>query len=140
MRISAKWLKDPGAETVMGMLEQSGYQAYFVGGCVRDTIAGRATSDIDITTDARPEKVVELAEAQNLRVVPTGIAHGTVTVIAGRPYEITTFRRDIETDGRRAVVAFADTIEEDANRRDLTMNAIYADREGASQRPRWWPS
>jgi poly(A) polymerase len=88
-------------------------------------------ADVDIATDARPEAVTRLAEAAGLRVVPTGIEHGTVTVIAqGVPHEVTTFRRDVETDGRRAVVAFSQDVAEDAARRDFTMNALYADARG----------
>jgi poly(A) polymerase len=112
-------------------LEAAGYRALFVGGCVRNALLGVPVADVDIATDARPETVTRLAEVAGLRVVPTGIEHGTVTVIAGgAPHEVTTFRRDVETDGRRAVVAFADDVTEDAARRDFTMNAIYADLRG----------
>ncbi|MCV6596149.1 MAG: CCA tRNA nucleotidyltransferase [Mangrovicoccus sp.] len=110
------------------MLTDAGHQALFVGGCVRNGLLGAPVSDLDISTDARPERVMELAKAAGLKPLPTGIDHGTVTVLAnGRPYEITTFRRDVASDGRRAVVAFADRVEEDAARRDFTMNALYAD-------------
>jgi poly(A) polymerase len=86
---------------------------------------------VDISTDAPPETVSNIAERAGFKPVPTGIDHGTVTVVAeGKPHEVTTFRRDVETDGRRAVVAFSDRIEEDAQRRDFTMNALYADRHG----------
>ena len=92
---------------------------------------GRPVADIDIATDARPDQVMALAEAAGLKPVPTGVAHGTVTVVAGgRPFEVTTFRRDVETDGRRAKVAFTDEIAEDAARRDFTMNALYARPDG----------
>ena len=114
----------------MKMLAEGGHQSWFVGGCVRDAIIGKPVSDIDIATDALPERVKELAGMLGLPVIPTGIEHGTVTVISGRPFEITTFRRDVETDGRRAVVAFSDSLEEDAGRRDLTMNALYANFDG----------
>jgi poly(A) polymerase len=88
-------------------------------------------TDIDIATDATPENVTNIAEKSGFKVIPTGIDHGTVTVVAGgKPHEVTTFRRDIETDGRRAVVAYSPHIEEDARRRDFTMNALYADRTG----------
>jgi poly(A) polymerase len=88
-------------------------------------------NDIDISTDATPQAVSSLAEAASFKVVPTGIDHGTVTVVAQEvPHEVTTFRRDVETDGRRAVVAYSTKIEEDAQRRDFTMNALYADRLG----------
>ena len=92
--------------------------------------------DIDIATDARPEAVSDLAERAGLKAVPTGIDHGTVTVVArGLPHEVTTFRRDVETDGRRAVVAFSTDIADDARRRDLTMNALYARPDGTVADP-----
>ncbi len=113
------------------MLTDAGQQAFFVGGCVRNDLLGQPVSDIDIATDARPDRVMELAESAGLKAVPTGIEHGTVTVVSGgMPHEITTFRKDIETDGRHAVVTFSDRPEEDARRRDFTMNALYADRTG----------
>nr|WP_236549724.1 CCA tRNA nucleotidyltransferase [Profundibacterium mesophilum] len=115
----------------MDCLARGGHQALYVGGCVRDALIGREASDIDISTDALPREVMRLADAEGFRCVPTGIDHGTVTVIAeGRAHEVTTFRRDVETDGRRAVVAFSRDIAEDAMRRDFTMNALYADAEG----------
>jgi len=136
MRIAADWLMTPGARTVCALLAEGGHQAWFVGGCVRNAIIGAAATDIDITTDARPDRVMALAQAAGLRVVPTGFDHGTVTVVVdGAPYEVTTFRRDVETDGRHAVVAFADSLEQDAARRDFTMNALYADAEGAVRDP-----
>ncbi|MGR3806105.1 CCA tRNA nucleotidyltransferase [Marinibacterium profundimaris] len=126
-RLSAPWLDHAPARAVCAMLEHGGHQALFVGGCVRNALLGVPVSDLDICTDARPERVIALAKAAGLKPVPTGIDHGTVTVVADHePFEITTFRRDVRTDGRRAVVAFADTIEEDARRRDFTMNALYA--------------
>lgn len=113
------------------MLEDAGFQALFVGGCVRNALLGAPVADLDISTDARPETVVKLAGQAGLKAVPTGIDHGTVTVIADHePFEITTFRRDVETDGRRAVIAFADNIQDDAHRRDFTMNALYARIDG----------
>jgi poly(A) polymerase len=131
MRITGDWLAQPGTQALCGALEAAGYRALFVGGCVRNALLGVSVADVDIATDARPETVTRLAEAAGLRVVPTGIEHGTVTVIAcGVPHEVTTFRRDVETDGRRAVVAFADDVTEDAARRDFTMNALYADLRG----------
>jgi poly(A) polymerase len=131
MRITGDWLAQPGTQALCGALEAAGYRALFVGGCVRNALLGVSVADVDIATDARPETVTRLAEAAGLRVVPTGIEHGTVTVIAGGvPHEVTTFRRDVETDGRRAVVAFAQDVAEDAARRDFTMNALYADLRG----------
>jgi poly(A) polymerase len=131
MRIAGDWLAHPGTQGLCAMLEAAGHQALLVGGCVRNALMGVAVGDVDLATDALPEKVSNLAEKASFKVVPTGIDHGTVTVIAdGRPHEVTTFRRDVETDGRRAVVAFSTQIEEDAQRRDFTMNALYADRQG----------
>ena len=131
MKIAPDWLKDPAAQRVCAMLTDAGFQAWFVGGCVRNALIGAGASDLDITTDARPETVTELGEKAGFRVVPTGIDHGTVTVVVnGTPFEITTFRRDVDTDGRHAIVAFADTAEEDARRRDFTMNALYAAPDG----------
>jgi len=130
-RIAGDWMTAPATQAVMAALTGGGHGAWFVGGCVRDALMGRPVGDIDISTDARPERVIELAEAAGLKAVPTGIDHGTVTLVAGgRPFEVTTFRRDVQTDGRRAVVAFADTMAEDARRRDFTMNALYADADG----------
>ena len=131
MRIAADWLAAPETQAVCAMLLAGGRQALFVGGCVRNALMGRPVADIDIATDARPDQVMALAEAAGLKPVPTGVAHGTVTVVAGnRPFEVTTFRRDVETDGRRAKVAFTDEIAEDAARRDFTMNALYARPDG----------
>jgi poly(A) polymerase len=113
------------------MLERAGHAALFVGGCVRNALLGQGVTDIDIATDATPEEVLALAAGAGLKAVPTGAEHGTVTVVSGHfPYEVTTFRRDVETDGRRAVVAFSRDIAEDAARRDLTINALYARSDG----------
>ncbi|MRX49287.1 CCA tRNA nucleotidyltransferase [Paracoccus sp. S-4012] len=109
------------------MLSDGGHAALIVGGAVRNGLIGAPVEDVDIATDALPARVQELAQAAGLRAVPTGIDHGTITVVTGgRGFEVTTFRRDVETDGRRAVVAFSDRVEEDAARRDFTMNALYA--------------
>ncbi|NOD93971.1 CCA tRNA nucleotidyltransferase [Ruegeria sp. HKCCD4884] len=132
MQINEPWVSEPATQLVCAALTASGAQALFVGGCVRNALLGAPVSDIDIATDARPQQVVEMAQAAGLKAIPTGIDHGTITVVsAGIPHEITTFRRDVETDGRRAVVAFSDHVEEDAARRDFTMNAIYARPDGA---------
>ncbi len=131
MKVSGDWLTRPGTQAVLGCLTAAGWQALAVGGCVRNSLLGVPTTDVDIATDAAPETVSELAETAGFRVVPTGIDHGTVTVIVqGVPYEVTTFRRDVATDGRRAVVAFSDRLEEDAARRDFTINALYARADG----------
>lgn len=116
---------------VMNDLNEAGHQAHLVGGAVRDALMGRTVKDLDISTSARPEAVMELFEEKGFAVHPTGIGHGTVTVLVeDEPFEITTWRRDVLTDGRRAVIAFADNMADDAFRRDLTINALYADRHG----------
>lgn len=131
MKITADWLAEPGVQAILRLLTGAGHQAYVVGGCVRNAILGVPVADIDIATDARPDRVIALAAGAGIKAVPTGIDHGTVTLVTGGvPHEVTTFRRDIETFGRHAVVAFSDRIEEDAARRDFTMNALYADAEG----------
>ncbi|RMH47705.1 MAG: CCA tRNA nucleotidyltransferase [Alphaproteobacteria bacterium] len=130
-KVNADWMNDPATRRVMRALREAGHQAYFVGGCVRNALLKLPATDIDIATDATPDEVMAAARAAGLRTVPTGVDHGTVTVIADqRPFEVTTFRRDVETDGRRAVVAFARTMAEDAARRDFTINALYADENG----------
>ena len=131
MKVYGDWLEHPGTQALCKAIEDAGYQALFVGGCVRNAILGETVNDVDIASDALPQITTHIAEKAGFKVVPTGIEHGTVTVIAeGRPHEVTTFRRDVETDGRRAVVAFSTHIEDDAARRDFTMNALYADRHG----------
>jgi len=132
MKISGDWIDHPGTQAFCAAVAQAGYQALFVGGCVRNALLGVAVADVDIATDARPETVSNIAEKAGFRVIPTGIEHGTVTVIArGVAHEVTTFRRDVETDGRRAVVAFSSDVAEDAARRDFTMNALYARVDGS---------
>jgi poly(A) polymerase len=132
MKIAGDWLDHPGTQALLQALETAGYKALFVGGCVRNALLGEPVSDVDIATDATPETVSNIAETAGFKSIPTGIDHGTVTVVAeGKPHEVTTFRRDVETDGRRAVVAFSTRIEEDAQRRDFTMNALYADHHGS---------
>lgn len=131
MRISGAWLDHPGPQSLCAALEQRGFQALFVGGCVRNALLSAPISDIDITTDATPAEVMEMAKEKGFRAIPTGIDHGTITVIVHDiQIEVTTFRKDVETDGRHAVVAFSKDISDDAARRDFTMNALYADARG----------
>ena len=131
MKLTGDWIRAGHVQSVLAMLAAAGHRALLVGGCVRNDLLGQPVADIDIATDARPLRVVELAAQAGLKSVPTGIDHGTVTVIAeGVPHEVTTFRRDVETDGRRAVVAFTHEVALDAARRDFTMNALYAEADG----------
>lgn len=127
------WLHAEATRAVMAALETAGGPgcARFVGGCVRNALLGAPIDDIDIATVLTPEAVVGALKAAGLKSVPTGIEHGTVTAISARqPFEITTLRRDVSTDGRRATVAFTDDWAEDAARRDFRLNALYADRNG----------
>ncbi len=129
MMIEAPWLDANCTLQVMQIF--AGAQGYFVGGCVRNALLDKPVSDLDIATDLPPQDVLKRAKALGLKALPTGLDHGTVTVIAdGEPYEITTFRKDIETDGRHAKIAFSEDIKDDASRRDFTMNALYADQNG----------
>lgn len=115
----------------MAALASGQYQAWYVGGCVRNGLLDQPDSDIDIATNARPDQTIAAAEAAGLAAIPTGADHGTITIVVdGTGYEVTTLRRDVETDGRHAVVHFSDCIEDDAARRDFTMNALYADADG----------
>lgn len=131
MILQDAWVTRHGTQALCAVLGLSGYRALFVGGCVRNALLGAPVADIDIATDALPETVSDIAQSAGFRVIPTGIDHGTVTVIAqGVHHEVTTFRRDIETDGRHALVAYSTDIAEDAARRDFTMNALYAEPSG----------
>ena len=123
----AAWLNCPALGKVFAAFAKSSIEVRVVGGATRNALLQKPISDIDLATPARPELVTEIATKAGLAVHPTGIDHGTVTVVAdGAAFEVTTLRRDVETDGRRAVVAFTDDWLEDAMRRDFTINAIYA--------------
>ena len=136
MRITGDWLTSADTQAVLGMLTDAGHQAYAVGGCARNSLLGVPVADVDIATSALPEEVVQLAEAAGLKPVPTGLEHGTITVVSnGEPHEVTTFRKDVDTDGRRAVVAFSDNISDDAVRRDFTVNALYVEADGTLHDP-----
>lgn len=122
----ALWRDHPGLARVVAALGPG--QARIVGGAVRDTLLGIDTADVDIATPHDPQRVIALLEAAQIKAVPTGIDHGTITAVASdQVYEVTTLRRDVSTDGRRATVAFTDDWREDAARRDFTINALYAD-------------
>jgi poly(A) polymerase len=130
------WMTAPETTALLAALGAGGSVARFVGGCVRDAILGRPVKDIDVATPDPPERVIELLDAAGLKSVPTGLKHGTVTALVGdHPFEVTTLRRDVRTDGRHAVVAFTDQWEVDAQRRDFTFNALYADADGTIYDP-----
>ncbi|HEX4303309.1 MAG TPA: CCA tRNA nucleotidyltransferase [Rhizomicrobium sp.] len=122
------WMTAPETQAVMAAL---GGEGRFVGGAVRNALLKKPVADIDIATPLTPDEVTKRLKAAGLGAVPTGIEHGTVTAIAnGKPVEVTTLRRDVTTDGRRATVAFTTDWAQDAQRRDFTMNALYADADG----------
>lgn len=125
------WMVSPETSAVFDAIEAAGGEIRFVGGCVRDAVLKRTIKDIDLATSLLPEASQKALEAAGLKVIPTGIKHGTVTCISGgQSYEITTLRLDEETDGRHATVAFTDDWKADASRRDFTMNALSMTREG----------
>ncbi len=128
----AAWLKAEPTRAVIGALEAARPGgSRFVGGCVRNTLMGRDADDIDIATQLAPEEVVAIATMAGFAAHPTGIEHGTITVVASHtPFEVTTLRRDVSTDGRRATVAFTEDWLEDAQRRDFRLNALYASGAG----------
>ena len=130
------WLDAPETKAVIGALTAEGAEVRFVGGCVRDAMANRPvkinpSGDVDIATPDPPEKVIRLLQAAAIKVIPTGIEHGTVTAVIGEArFEITTLRVDVETDGRRANVSFTDDWIADAERRDFTINTLSATPDG----------
>jgi tRNA nucleotidyltransferase/poly(A) polymerase len=127
----ARWLGDKPLQQLLAALKQGGEEARVAGGAVRNALLGQPVADIDIAATTLPEETIRRAEASGFKTVPTGIEHGTVTVIAGgKPYEVTTLRADIETDGRRAKVTFGRDWKLDAERRDFTINALYAEADG----------
>ena len=124
-------LADQGLHRLLAVLSSEGDQALIVGGAVRNSLMGYPIGDVDIATTVRPEKVIARAGLAGMRAIPTGFAHGTVTVVAdAQSYEVTTLREDIETDGRHATVIFGNDFKKDAARRDFTMNALYANNSG----------
>ena len=128
---TAGWLVRPETQAVFAALATQGFDARAVGGAVRNTLLGRPVVDVDVATPARPMDVIAAARAAGLTAVPTGIDHGTVTVVANHvPFEVTTLREDVESHGRHATVAFTDDWAADARRRDFTMNALYCGADG----------
>ena len=130
------WMQAPETVRLLAVLAGGGAVVRFVGGCVRDAILGRPGRDIDVATPDPPDQVMRLLRAAEVRAIPTGIEHGTVTAVIGeRHFEITTLRRDVENLGRRARVAFTDDWAADAARRDFTINALFADPDGTVYDP-----
>ena len=130
------WKAAAGARSVFAALSVGGAEARIIGGAVRNALMGRPIADIDFATTAAPETVLRLAAAARIKVVPTGIDHGTLTlVVHGQPFEVTTLREDISTDGRRAAVRFGSDWEADARRRDFTVNALSVDADGMVHDP-----
>ncbi len=125
---AAKWRGLRGAARVLDALGADEGLTRYVGGAVRDELIGLPVSDVDLATRIRPQDVIRRLEGAGVKAVPTGIEHGTITAVSdGHPFEITTLRHDISTDGRRATVAFTDDWQADAARRDFTINALFAD-------------
>jgi poly(A) polymerase len=130
-RLTGGWLREGPLPRVLAVLDADGEEARVVGGAVRNALLGAPLGDTDIATTALPQEVIRRVEAAGFKAVPTGFEHGTITVIAERrPFEVTTLREDIETDGRRAKVAFGRDWRRDAERRDFTMNALSVTRDG----------
>ncbi|WP_309083256.1 CCA tRNA nucleotidyltransferase [Chelativorans sp.] len=128
----AAWLKHRGLQVLLAALTEGGEQARIAGGAVRNTLLGEPVTDIDIATTTLPDDTMRRAEDAGFKVVPTGYEHGTITVIAmGRAYEVTTLRADVETFGRHARVVFGRDWKADAERRDFTINALYAEADGS---------
>ena len=129
--IRAKWLKEPSLQRVFAIVASVEGEARVAGGAVRNAVMGLPIGDIDIATTLNPQKITEAFSREGHAVYPTGIEHGTVTVVVDKhTYEVTTLRHDVTTDGRRAVVSFTNDWREDALRRDFTMNALYCDAFG----------
>jgi poly(A) polymerase len=131
VRLDAEWLQSGALAQLLALLDRDGEEARVIGGAVRNALMGEPPGDVDIATTATPEAVTARVETAGFKAVPTGVEHGTITVVAdGRPYEVTTLRQDVETDGRRAKVAFGRDWRCDAERRDFTMNALSVGRDG----------
>jgi poly(A) polymerase len=130
-KLKNNWLNQPSAQCLSKAFKNYGHQALFVGGCVRNSILKVPVTDIDMATDALPETIIRISKENNFKFIPTGLTHGTITIIIDKiAYQITTFRSDIANDGRHAKVEFTTSLLLDASRRDLTINALYCDING----------
>jgi poly(A) polymerase len=130
-RVDAAWLREAPLRDILAALDGDGEEARIVGGAVRNALLGEPHGDIDIATTAPPSEVIRRVEAAGFKAVPTGVEHGTVTVVAaGQPFEVTTLREDVETFGRHAKVVFGRDWKRDAERRDFTINALSLSRDG----------
>ena len=133
---SVSWLKAPALQRVFAAIGRDGDELRAVGGAVRNSLLGEPVSDVDLCTTALPHQVMQRAEKAGLKAIPTGIDHGTVTVVSsGEAFEITTLREDVETFGRHAVVRFGRDWTHDAARRDFTLNALYCSADGTLHDP-----
>lgn len=136
MNIEQDWIKDAALQELLVLLERDGGEARVAGGAVRNALLDEPIKDVDVATTLTPDIVTNLLEEAGHRAIPTGIEHGTVTgLVSGKVFEITTLRRDVETDGRHAKVVFGTDWEADARRRDFTMNALYVDKLGKVHDP-----
>ena len=130
-RVAAAWLREAPLRDVLAALDGQGEEARIVGGAVRNALLDEPHGDIDIATTALPSEVIRRVEAAGFKAVPTGVEHGTVTIVAaGQPFEVTTLREDVETFGRHAKVVFGRDWKRDAERRDFTINALSLSRDG----------
>lgn len=132
----AAFLARPALSRLLAVLDRNGEEARIIGGAVRDLLLGEAVGDVDLATTALPEETMRRGREAGFKVVPTGLEHGTITLIVeGAPFEVTTLREDVETDGRHATVRFGRDFEADARRRDFTVNALSLDRAGVVHDP-----
>ena len=127
----AAFFEWPATKQLLSAFKQADIDARFVGGCVRDALLGREVKDVDLASPTPPEEALHALQALDLHVIPTGIEHGTITIVVdGTSFELTTLRRDVDCDGRHAIVAYTDDWESDAKRRDFTINGLYASPSG----------
>jgi poly(A) polymerase len=131
MKLHDDWLRSRAVLKLKSFFQSFGQDAYFVGGCVRNSLMQLPATDLDLASPVLPDELMKLAQTAGIKAIPTGLEHGTITLLIDvTPFEITTFRNDIITDGRHATVTFSKDMATDAARRDFTMNALYANLEG----------